>query len=165
MAIYRRPGTLMVAALALGLVASGCSRTAEAPPAATSASPTATSASPAAQAPAAGADLAALVPVPADTATKKGPDPIADNGIHQYFEVKGAPEATMTAFKTALEGKGWTVTTVESSARGDGGGATYTGTLGDAFGVFKGGGYESTTYIDVCAWPAKPANPSCDHGR
>ena len=165
MAVYRRSGTLMVAALTLGLVASGCSRTAEAPPAKTSASPTATSSSPAAQAATGAADLAALVPVPADTSKKRGPDPIADNGIHQYFEVAGAPDATMNAFKTALQAKGWDVTTVGSSEHGEGGGATFTGTLGAAYGVFKGGGYQSTTYIDVCAWPAKPAKPDCDHGR
>ena len=41
------------------------------------------------------------------------------------------------------------------------GGATYTGTHGDAYGVFDGGGYQNTTYLDVCAWPSKPANPNC----
>lgn len=165
MAIYRRSGTLMVAALTLGLVASGCSRTAEAPPAATSVSPTATSASPAAQAPAGAPDVASLVPVPAGTEKQRGPEPIADNGTHQYFEVAGAPEATMNAFKTALQAKGWTVATVGSSEHGEGGGATFTGTLADAYGVFKGGGYQSTTYIDVCVWPSKPAKPDCDHGQ
>lgn len=151
-----------MAVLAFGLVASGCSRSTEAPPAATSATKAATSASPAAQAPAGGADLAALVPTPANTVTNKGPESIADNGVHFYFKVDGAPKEVMEAFKTDLEGKGWEVKTVSSSGH-TGGGETLTGIRGDAYGIFEGGGYETTTYIDVCTWPAKPANPTCDH--
>ena len=77
-----RTNALAVAvALPLLMAASGCAKPAEAPP-------TATSASPAAQAPAGGGtDLAALVPIPANTKTTKGPDPLSENGVHQYFEV------------------------------------------------------------------------------
>lgn len=157
--ILRRYGVLAVAALAaVGLVVSGCTKTAEKPPAATSASP-------AASAPAAEGDLTLLVPVPANTTTNRGPDPLADNGAHRYFEVSGSPADVMAAFKTALEGKGWQVTTASSGERGEGGGATFTGTLGDVYGVFEGGGYETTTYIDACTWPTKPADPQCRDGR
>jgi hypothetical protein len=31
--------------------------------------------------------------------------------------------------------------------------------------VFDGGGYQSNTYIDVCTWPTKPANPNCRRGE
>ena len=155
-----RTNALAVAvALPLLMAASGCAKPAEAPP-------TATSASPAAQAPAGGGtDLAALVPIPANTKTTKGPDPLSENGVHQYFEVAGAPGEVMNAFKTALEGKGWAITAVTSHG-GDhsGGGATFTGTLGEAYGVFDGGGYTTTTYIDVCTWPKKPADPECARG-
>lgn len=164
MAIYPHPGVL-AAALILGLAASGCARTTEAPPAATSASPATSSASAAGPAPSGADELSALVPTPANTALTKGPDPIADNGVHRYFEVNGAPNEVMSAFKAALQGKGWELTPV--SSRGgderDGGGATFIGTLGEAYGVFEGGGYQSTTYIDVCTWPQKPANPDCQH--
>lgn len=161
MATRRYSGVLAATAvLALGLLTSGCARTAEAPPAASSATTAATGASPTAQA-AAGGDLMSLVPTPANTTTTKGPDAIQDNGIHRYFEVNGAPGDVMGTFKTALEGKGWQVSTLSSSSGGDGGGATMTGTRGDAYGVFDGGGYKSTTYIDVCLWPTKPANPDC----
>ena len=161
MAIYPRPGVL-AAALILGLAASGCARTTEAPPAATSAPP-ATSASAAGPAPSGADDLAAMVPTPANTALAKGPDPIADNGVHRYFEVNGAPNEVMSAFKIALQGKGWELTPVSSRDGDDrdGGGATFIGTLGEAYGVFEGGGYQSTTYIDVCTWPQKPTNPDC----
>ena len=58
----------------------------------------------------------------------------------------------MSAYKDALQGKGWALTTIISSSGGGGGGATYTGTHGEAYGVFDGGGYADTTYIDVCTW-------------
>lgn len=105
------------------------------------------------------------MPTPADTQQTKGPDPIADNGIHMHYQVNGAPSDVMNAYKSALEGKGWQVTTiVTSTGGGGGGGATYTGTHGDAYGVFDGGGFNTNTYIDVCTWPAKPANPNCNRG-
>jgi hypothetical protein len=149
--------TAAVAALTIGLAASGCARSSE-----TQSAP-ATSSSAAAKAPS--GDIQALVPTPANTTSQKGPDSIPDNGIHQYFEVNGVPGDVMNAFKTALQAKGWEVTTIVSSGGGHGGGgATYTGTHGDAYGVFDGGGYKTTTYIDVCTWPSKPANPNCQRG-
>lgn len=164
MTTVRHGGVLATACMSLVLLFTGCSKSAETPSAGPAAPSAATGASPTAQSPAQGGDLAALVPAPANTVTAKGPDPIADNGIHRYFEVNGAPEEVMNAFKTELQGKGWEVSTLNSSRHGDGGGATLSGTNGAAYGVFNGGGYKSTTYLDVCLWPAKPANPGCDHG-
>lgn len=151
---------LAAVVMSVGLLASGCSRAAEAPTA-----PPATK--PAAQAPSGGGDLKSLVPAPANTTTSKGPNSIADNGIHQYFQVDGVPNEVMSAFKTALEGKGWEMSTIVSSGGGEegGGGATYVGTNGDAYGVFDGGGFKTTTYIDVCTWPTKPADPNCQRGK
>jgi len=103
------------------------------------------------------APLPSLIPTPANSQQTKGPDTIADNGIHMYFQVNGSPNEVMAAYKSALEGKGWAVETIVTS----GGGATYTGTHGDAYGVFDGGGFNTSTYIDVCSWPSKPANPNC----
>jgi hypothetical protein len=105
-----------------------------------------------------------LVPAPAGTQTTKGPDSIADNGIHLRFQVSGAPADVMNAYKAALGTKGWEVTTVMTSGGGGGGGATYTGTNGAAYGVFDGGGYQDKTWVDVCAWPTKPADPNCVRG-
>ena len=45
------------------------------------------------------------------------------------------------------------------------GGATYTGTRGDTYGVFSGGGSASTTDVSACAWPSKPSNPNCGGGN
>lgn len=160
---------LATAAVTVGLVASACggaatSTSTEAassePAAATAASSPATTATAAATPT---TQLQSLIPAPVDTQNTKGPDPIADNGIHLHFAVNGAPADVVGAYKAALQGKGWTVTTIVSSSGGDngGGGATYTGTHGDAYGVFDGGGYGNTTYINVCAWPAKPAEPNC----
>lgn len=158
-----RVSNVLVAALVVGLVTAGCSRTAESPPAATSA-PAEASVSSAAQTPSGGGDLLGLVPTPANTTSMKGPDPIADNGIHRYFKIDGKPTEVMSAFKTALEDKGWKVSTISSSDDADGGGATLAGTNGDVYGVFDGGGPMNTTYLEACTWPKKPANPSCRHG-
>ena len=110
------------------------------------------------------AELPSLIPTPANNQLTKGPDNIPDNGIHLHYQVNGAPTDVMNAFKAALEGKGWALTTIVTSSGGGGGGATYTGAHGDAFGVFDGGGFNTSTYIDVCAWPSKPANPNCTRG-
>jgi hypothetical protein len=82
-----------------------------------------------------------------------------------HFPVNGSPTEVMDAYKTALEGKGWSLTVANSGGGGGGGGgATYTGTNGNAHGVFTGGGYGGTTDVDACAWPLKPANTNCgDH--
>jgi hypothetical protein len=114
-------------------------------------------------APADSSHLPSLIPTPADSQQTRGPDTIADNGIHMYFKVNGSPGDVMTAYKAALEGNGWAVTDVSSSGgNGGGGGASYTGTQGDAYGVINGGGYGNATHIDVCAWPSKPAKPKCN---
>lgn len=143
-------------AVAVALTGTGCSSS----DSGTKASP-ATSSTGAAVA---SSQLPALVPTPANSQPPVGPDSIGDNGIHLHFQVNGAPIDVMTAYKAALEAKGWAVTTIVSSGGAGGGGATYTGTNGNAYGVFDGGGFKTTTYIDVCAWPAKPANPNCTRG-
>lgn len=162
--------SVAVAAAVIGLVAgcggkadSGATASSSSAPASTSAAAASTSAAAAASP----AQLQALVPTPAGTAQTYGPDTIAENGIHLNFKVTGSPTDVVTAYKTALEGKGWTVTTIVSSdgGPGGGGGATYTGTHGDSYGVFDGGGFGTETYLNVCAWPAKPAQPNCSRKR
>jgi hypothetical protein len=78
-----------------------------------------------------------------------------------HFFVNGSAIDVLDAYKTALEGKGWAVTVVSSGGWGGFGGATYTGTQRDTYGVFDGGGTGSTTDVNACAWPSKPANPNC----
>ena len=148
--------SVAVAAAAIGLVA-GCS----------SGSDSSTKSSTSSAASASPAQLQALVPTPGGAAQAWGPDTIADNGIHLSFKVTGSPTDVVAAYKTALEGKGWAVTTIVSSdgGPGGGGGATYTGTHGDSYGVFDGGGMGTETYLNVCAWPAKPAQPNCSRKR
>ena len=171
----RNTSVLGAVAIAIGLVTSACSgssdsgtkTTTEAATSATSSSTTAATTSPSAGTATAapgGVGLQSLIPAPPNSQQTKGPDNIADNGIHMYFQVNGSPTDVMNAYKTALEGKGWQVTTVVTSGGGGGGGATYSGTNGDAYGVFDGGGYNATTYVDVCTWPTKPANPICNRG-
>ncbi|WP_431233058.1 hypothetical protein ACQ856_27755 [Mycolicibacterium psychrotolerans] len=172
-----RRGFSAVAAVAVAVALTGtaCSNSdsgSKAPASASSAATTATSAATTATsatttadaAPVAADQLPSLVPTPANSQTTKGPDNIADGGIHLYFQVNGSPTDVMTAYKASLEAKGWTVTTMVTSGGQGGGGATYTGTNGGAYGVFDGGGYSSNTYLDVCAWPTKPANPNCSRG-
>jgi hypothetical protein len=103
--------------------------------------------------------------VPANAARTDGPDPIQDNGIHLHFLVNGSPMDVMGAYKTALQGKNWSLIVDSSSGGGGGGGATYTASNGNAYGVFTGGGYGNTTDLDACAWPSQPANPDCGHGN
>jgi hypothetical protein len=94
-----------------------------------------------------------------------GPESIHDNGTHLHFYVNGSPNDVMNAYKPALQGKSWSVTVQNSGGGGGGGGATYTGTNGNAYGVFTGGRCGSTTDVDACAWPAKPANTDCGGGH
>jgi hypothetical protein len=156
----RNPHVLAAAALAIALVAAGCGgssdsgtkTTGTAPTTATSAtSATTSTSSPATMTTAAGGDLQSLIPTPANTQRTDGPDPIQENGIHKHFLVNGSPAETMNAYKTALEGAGWSLTVETSGGGGGGGGATYTGTKGDAYGVFTGGGYGATTDVNSFA--------------
>ncbi|MGE0218104.1 hypothetical protein [Mycolicibacterium sp.] len=109
-----------------------------------------------------GADLAALIPTPANSERVDGPEAIHEDGVRKHFLVTGAPLETMDAYKVQLEGDGWAVTVRDSGGGEGGGGATYTGTKGEAFGVFTGGGYDTTTDVRTCVWPAEPTNPACD---
>ncbi|ODQ96623.1 hypothetical protein [Mycolicibacterium holsaticum] len=163
---------LGVTAMAVGLVVSGCSSSDTADKAtegttATSSQPAASPTSSAATttSPVDRSQLPSLIPTPAASQETKGPEDIADNGIHMHFRVDGAPVEVMNAYKSALEDDGWAVTTIVTSGGEGGGGATYTGTHGDAFGVFDGGGFDSTTFVDVCTWPSKPAEPNCSRGE
>lgn len=157
---------LAVLALSVGMTASACNSTSGTVTEATTTAGSAPAQAPTTAAAASGTSLQSLLPTPANSQQTKGPDSIADNGIHMYYQVNGAPAAVLDAYKAALEAKGWDVTTITTSGNdGGGGGATYTGTNRDAYGVFDGGGYQSTTYLDICTWPAKPANPNCNRSH
>ncbi len=165
----RNSYAVLAAAMAVGLVGSACSGSnsgteTTGATSTTSSSAATTTTSAAAASPVDSSQLPSLIPTPAGSQQTKGPDNIADNGIHMHFQVNGSPTDVMNAYKAALEGKGWSLITIVSSSGGGGGGATYTGDNGSAYGVFDGGGYASSTYIDVCAWPSKPANPNCARG-
>jgi hypothetical protein len=159
-----RRGLCVAAALALavGLTGTACSSSDSGNK--SSSSTSASTSTSATAAPVATDQLPGLVPTPANSQGTKGPDSIADNGIHLQFTVNGAPSDVMAAYKAALKDKGWAVTTIVTSGGGGGGGATYTGTNGSAYGVFDGGGFNTSTYINVCAWPTKPAEPNCVRG-
>ena len=149
--------TLAAAAIAIGLVASACSSS---PNSATKTSSPATATSPAAA-----TQLQSLIPTPANTQRTDGPNSTADSGIHLHFVVNGSATDVLNAYQTALQGKGWAVTVVASGGWGATGGATYTGTHGDSYGVFSGGGgRDNITDITACAWPSKPSNPNCGGG-
>ena len=109
------------------------------------------------------ADNLPAVPTPANSQRTDGPDAIADDGSHSHFLVSGSPTEVMDAYKTELEGAGWTLVVESEGGGGGGGGATYTGTNGDGgtYGVFVGGGYGGTTDVNSCVWPAKPSNTNC----
>jgi hypothetical protein len=143
--------TLVTAAMAIGLVASACSSS---PDSVTTTTPHATATA-----------TQALIPTPANTQRTDGSASIPDSGIHMHFLVNGSPPDVLDAYKTALEGKGWVVTVVSSGGWAGAGGATYTGTQGDTYGVFSGGGSASTTDVSACAWPSKPSNPNCGGGN
>ena len=171
----RNTYALAAAAMAIGLVASACSSSPNSSTTTTGATTsttsktieatTTTSQGTATTTTSGSTHLQSLIPAPANNQRTDGPDPIQDNGIHTHFLVNGSPTQVMDAYKTALEGKGWALTVENSGAGGGGGGATYTGTNGDAYGVFTGGGFGSTTDVDACAWPSKPSNPNCGHGN
>jgi hypothetical protein len=146
----RNTYALVAAAIAIGLVASACSS-----------SPGSTTKT---TSPATATQLQSLIPTPANAQRTDGPDAIPDNGIHLHFVVNGSSTDVLDAYKTALEGKGWVVTVVSSGGWAGAGGATYTATQADTYGVFSGGGSASTADISACAWPSKPVNPNCGGG-
>jgi hypothetical protein len=161
---------LATAMLAVGLAATACGNSPESsttvtetvPASTTSATVEASATTSSAGAPTtASADLQSLIATPANSQRTDGPEPIQESGIHLHFLVNGAPLEVMDAYKTALEGKGWSLTVERSGGGGGGGGATYTGTNGGSYGVFVGGGYGGTTDVNSCAWPSKPSNTNC----
>jgi len=169
-----RSGYVLVPALlAVGLVTAACggsggsgSTTVTETVSASSTSTTAaaTTATSATAAPTtASADLQSLIPTPANSQRTDGPDGIQESGVHKHFLVSGSPTEVMDAYKTELEGAGWTLVVESEGGGGGGGGATYTGTNGDGgtYGVFVGGGYGGTTDVNSCVWPAKPSNTNC----
>lgn len=159
---------LAAAAMALGLVVAACGNS---PNSSTATSTSAssktvtTTVSQATTTTSGNTDLQPLIPIPANTQRTDGPDSITENGIHLHFFVNGSPMDVMGAYKTALQGKSWSLIVDSSSGGGGGGGATYTASNGNAFGVFSGGGYGGTTDIDACAWPSKPSDTSCGRHR
>jgi hypothetical protein len=146
----RNTYALVAAAIAIGLVASACSS-----------SPGSTTKT---TSPATATQLQSLIPTPANAQRTDGPDAIPDNGIHLHFVVNGSSTDVLDAYKTALQGKGWVVTVVSSGGWVGAGGATYTATQGDTYGVFGGGGSATTADVSACAWPSKPVNPNCGGG-
>ena len=152
----RNTYALAAAAAAIGLVASGCNGSTDSAPTSTSATSS--------NSPASAGQLQSLIPTPANTQRTDGPDSIPNSGIHMHFLVNQASADVMNAYRTALEGKGWTVTVVASGGWQGSGGATYTATQGDTYGVFSGGGNASNADVSACAWPSKPANPNCGGG-
>lgn len=109
--------------------------------------------------------LQSLIPAPAGTRLTDGPTSISNDGIQMHFLVNGSATSVLDAYKSALEAKGWTVTVANSGGWGGFGGATYTGTRGDTYGVFTGGGSGGATDVSACAWPAKPSNTNCGDGN
>lgn len=147
-AAFAKRAAVAAAALAIGLAASACGG----PP------------HPAA-APFTAPQLQTLIPTPANTQRADGPNTVADNGIHMHFLVNGSAPDVLKAYKSDLEADGWSVTVVSSGGWGPSGGATYTATRGDIYGVFSGGGDSGgTSDVGACAWPSKPVNPNCGGG-
>ena len=100
--------SLVAAAVAVGLIGSACSGSNSGTEATSSRygrTAVATTISQPATATTANEELPSLIPTPANAQQTRGPDPIADNGIHMYFQVDGAPSDVMNAYKTALEAK------------------------------------------------------------
>ncbi len=161
----RRPtNALVTAAAVVGVVAAGCGSSDDSPTA--TETETVTVSSPATTGASSSGDLQSLIPTPPNTQRTDGPDRVQENGIHMHFQVNGSPGTTMDSYKSDLESKGWSVTVRNAGGGHGGGGATYTGTNSDAYGVFTGGGYGSTTDINACVWPTKPASTNCgDHNN
>jgi hypothetical protein len=147
----RNTYALVAATMAIGLIAPACHS-----------SPNSTTKT---TSPVTAAQLQSLIPTPANTQRTDGPAAIPDNGIHLHFVVNGSSTDVLDAYKTALEAKGWMITVVSSGGWAGAGGATYTGTQGDTYGVFSGGGSARTADVSACAWPSKPANPNCGGGN
>src|ERR1700693_3258896 len=115
----RHAYALAAAAMATGLVASACSSSPHSSTTTTGAATsttsktveatTTTSQGTRATTTRGSANLQSLIRHPSNSQRTDGPDPIHDNGIHTHFLVNGPPAPVMDAYKTALEGKDWSL--------------------------------------------------------
>jgi len=105
-----------------------------------------------------------LIPTPANTQRTDSPASVGNTSIHLHFLVNGR-QATFWA-RTRPRSRvraGWWPSRVQVAGRT--GGATYTATRGNTYGVFSGGGSDSTTDVNARTWPSKPSNRNCGGGH
>ena len=87
---------------------------------------------------------------------------IAEGGTHWYYSFAGADYTTIVRHcTTALTSAGWTVTGTGSGGSGQYGGGGGTAVKGSTYAVFGVGSSGTTSYLDVCVWPTKPASTDC----
>lgn len=107
-------------------------------------------------------DLMAGLPTPPNSQSLGGPKSIHANGEMARFRATGNSSTVLDAYSKSLSGGGWTLVGGSGGGSSWGGGGGIRATNGDKYLVVSAGGPEGTTYVEVCVWPEKPNNTSCD---
>ena len=81
-----------------------------------------------------------------------------NGGKHLYYITTTSPQTVTPDYKSALEGKGWTVS---YNGGGSSNGWGLTATKGSKYLYMNIGGW-GTMHIDLCVWPSQPSNTDCD---
>jgi hypothetical protein len=165
MALIAWVGALLVAAAACGGSSDGD---------ATSASTTATTVAAAAETSTSTAPTTSAAPAPTTTAAAANPvapapsgatqerqDAISEGGQHTYYVTSEAPAQVVAAYQATLQAAGWTVEGSGGGGYGEYGGGGLTASQGASYLVMNAGGGDGQTHIDICSWPARPAEDGC----
>lgn len=107
-------------------------------------------------------DLMADLPTPPNSQSLGGPKSIHANGEMSRFKSSGDASSVLDAYSKSLSGSGWTVVGGGSGGSSWGGGGGIRATNGDKYLVVSAGGPAGTTFMEVCVWPQKPHDTSCD---
>jgi hypothetical protein len=110
-------------------------------------------------------DLMADLPAPPNSQSLGSPKPIHGNGEMARFRSSGGASTVLDAYSKSLSGGGWTVVGGGGGGSSWGGGGGLRATNGVIYLVVSAGGPAGTTFMEVCVWPQKPHNTSCDENN
>ena len=96
-------------------------------------------------------------------ATKTGTKSLSSSGTETDYTTTGSNyQGVLTTCQMGMtQNLHYTVTSSGSGGAGQYGGGGLTGTKSGSYAAVEAGSSGSNVYINVCVWPAKPANTNC----
>jgi hypothetical protein len=110
-------------------------------------------------------DLMSGLPTPPDSKPLGETKSIHDNGMAASYTSSATPSAVLDAYKKNLPASGWTVEGSGGGGSSWGGGGGLSAANGAKYLYVNAGGPSGKTYVNVCVWPTKPHNTSCDENN